>query len=509
MKKRIHFLTVVICLMVWLSAGMTVFAKDESRYEAKQIILTDTVLDEYEGAKKVSTYPKYGQTVISFWTEKDTKEAYEKLLDIYGPEKCYLDRIYKASDLLMESSGATANAYKASSWGTTFMGMDYLKSNAKAYGINRKVTVAVIDTGINKDNAMFNGRKITGYNTMLGKAVYNDIAPQFPGHGTHVCGIIADATPSNVDFIVISTFDEDGDNTGGAMIEAFAYAIDHGADVINCCLGYDDYDIGDNFLDPYIEEAYYRKIPIIVAAGNSSENVSTMYPASSAKAIAVSAVKKSGKSVTFDHSYSNYGGKIAFCGPGTDILSASKTSNSKRKIMSGTSMAAPHITAAFAWMKMLYPHDSVAQLYKRMKRYSVDLGKKGKDIYYGNGLPKIRNLLKNYRKEVAQAKEKRDIAKLKKYKVNLLKVKSLARKELVIKWAPNVSVDGYQICFSRSKKFSGTKRTVKIVGGAKERRVLKKLASGKMYFVKVRAYKVINKKTRYSSWSKVKSAKIK
>ncbi len=506
MKKRIHFLVVFACLLICLTGSLTVYAGEDNtydRYEAKQIIL-DAVLEEYEGAKAIYAYPNHGKTIISFKTRQDTKEAYEKLLATYGSEKCYLDRIYKAEDLIQDSS--TGTSYQANSWGTSLMGMDYLKSNIKSYGINRKVTVAVIDTGVNKNNTVFKGRTIKGYNTMLGKAVYNDIAPQFPGHGTHVCGIIADATPSNVDFYVLSTFDENGENTGGSLIAAFYLAIDEGADLINCCLGYDDCDVP--FLDDIIEEAYYKKIPVIVAAGNSQANVNTMYPASNSKVIAVSALKKSGTSVAFDNSYSNYGGKIDFSGPGTDILSASKTSNTSKVLMSGTSMAAPHITAAFAWMKLLYPNDSVAKLYARMKKYSQDLGTKGKDVYYGNGLPRLKNLLSNYRKDKIKAQKvaarKKAIAKLKSSKVNLRQVYVNSKNQMTVKWTRKTGVQGYQISFSRSKKFTGTKRTVNVTGASKQRAVIKKLTSKKTYFVRIRAYKVIDKKTYYSSWSKIK-----
>ena len=47
------------------------------------------------------------------------------------------------------------------SWGNDYMGMSKLKKEAASYGYTRKVTVAIVDTGINTSNRMFKGRTIS------------------------------------------------------------------------------------------------------------------------------------------------------------------------------------------------------------------------------------------------------------------------------------------------------------------------------------------------------------
>lgn len=65
-------------------------------------------------------------------------------------------------------------------------------------------------------------------------------------------------------------------------------------------------------------------------------------------------------------------------------------------------------------------------------------------------------------------------------------------------WKKVEGAKSYQICYSASKKFTSKKQiTVK-----KNKVLLKKLKSGKTYFLKVRAYKVNGKKKVYGKWSR-------
>lgn len=88
------------------------------------------------------------------------------------------------------------------------------------------------------------------------------------------------------------------------------------------------------------------------------------------------------------------------------------------------------------------------------------------------------------------------------------------KKIFTAKWKKNDSVSGYQIQYLTSKKF--TKKTTKKVyskGNKKMSKAVKKLKSGKKYYVRVRTYQnvEINGKTKkiYSGWSKVKNVTVK
>lgn len=89
------------------------------------------------------------------------------------------------------------------------------------------------------------------------------------------------------------------------------------------------------------------------------------------------------------------------------------------------------------------------------------------------------------------------------------KLKSKAKKQLNISWKKDKNVSGYEIKYSTSSKF--TKKTTKTVKAGKNATsaTVKKLKSGKKYYVKIRSYKTIDGKKYHSSYSSTKNIKVK
>lgn len=92
-------------------------------------------------------------------------------------------------------------------------------------------------------------------------------------------------------------------------------------------------------------------------------------------------------------------------------------------------------------------------------------------------------------------------------KAKLKKLKK-GKKAITVKWRKVKGVDGYQIQYSLKKSFK-KKKTVNIKKAKTVKRKIKKLKSNKKYYVRIRAYKVINGKKEFSAWSKVKAVKTK
>ena len=69
-------------------------------------------------------------------------------------------------------------------------------------------------------------------------------------------------------------------------------------------------------------------------------------------------------------------------------------------------------------------------------------------------------------------------------------------------------MSGYQIQISRNKKFKSGVQELDVKAGTKSA-VFSGLTRKKTYYVRTRAYKVIQGSTFYGSWSKVKTIKIK
>ena len=90
--------------------------------------------------------------------------------------------------------------------------------------------------------------------------------------------------------------------------------------------------------------------------------------------------------------------------------------------------------------------------------------------------------------------------------ITSVKAKSEA---FTIKWKKKTNIAGYQIQFSANSKFKRGNKTIKI----KKVKTLSKKITGlkpsKKYYVRIRTYKIVNKKTYYSSWSKKKNVTTK
>ena len=91
-------------------------------------------------------------------------------------------------------------------------------------------------------------------------------------------------------------------------------------------------------------------------------------------------------------------------------------------------------------------------------------------------------------------------------------ITSLSAKDngFTVKWKKKTKITGYQIQYSTSSKFS--MKNTKIVKIKKAKTASKKitdLKSSKKYYVRIRTYKIVNKKTYYSNWSKKKNVATK
>lgn len=249
----------------------------------------------------------------------------------------------------------------------------------------QNVSVAVIDSGADLDHPFIADRidRADAYDF-----VNNDSEPDDDnGHGTHVTGIICDGTPSNVSVIPLKAMDEYGETTEALLYLAIRYAIDKNADVINISAG----GFGESsFFEEIIDEASAKGIIVVVAAGNEKTDASKSMPGNVASAVTVAAVDKN---LTIAE-YSNYGSIVDISAPGDDILSSvpPEIEDSDFVEYSGTSMAAPHVAAAAACLKMYdrsYDTDDVIKMFRSSARATTS--PKSKPIGCGcvclNGIP--------------------------------------------------------------------------------------------------------------------------
>ena len=90
--------------------------------------------------------------------------------------------------------------------------------------------------------------------------------------------------------------------------------------------------------------------------------------------------------------------------------------------------------------------------------------------------------------------------------ITSVKTKSEA---FTIKWKKKTNIAGYQIQYSTNSKFKKGNKTIKIKKAKTVSKKITGLKPSKKYYVRIRTYKTVNKKTYYSSWSKKKNVTTK
>lgn len=327
------------------------------------IVTSEDKLKETFGAKKVIPAPN-NQYYLQYETVEDKNKALKEFEDL---------SISVSENIVHELSEDTALVSTYNSWGVEAMGIDELLEKAADYDLN-EVTVAIIDTGL--DVELFNQNyhnRIAGYYNVVGDA---DQMNDTNGHGTHIAGTIAEATPNNVKIMPIKVSNTKRIYTSD-IIAGINYVTYHNfADVMNMSFGSLAY---SNEEYVAIEAAKQKNILSVAAAGNDNTSQAN-YPAAFNNTIAISAVDVNKEKADF----SNYGNYIMFASPGVNILSINGT-------MSGTSMATPHAVSAVALLKSLNKELTLSDTVTILRRYSVDLGAEDWDQYYGYGFINFEN----------------------------------------------------------------------------------------------------------------------
>ena len=93
------------------------------------------------------------------------------------------------------------------------------------------------------------------------------------------------------------------------------------------------------------------------------------------------------------------------------------------------------------------------------------------------------------------------------YKVKLKNVKA-QKKKAVVSWKKIKNADGYIIEYALKSNFKA-KQKVTVKRGTVVKKTLKKLKSGKRYFIRIRAYRTIGGKKVYTKYSTKKKVTVK
>lgn len=224
------------------------------------------------------------------------------------------------------------------------------------------VTVAVLDTGIDMGHPDLEGRidGVHAFDAVAGSPLSGNSDEL--DHGTLVAGVIAAQANNglgiagasfNARILPVKVFDEDGRCSTSSLIAAYAYLadlIDKGEapslKVVNLSLGYYASDRGE--ADRALEEAIaslrdrYGVVTVCAGGNGDADQTGLCYPADFPASIAVAGLSGSGS----DARWSAANAEKDISAPAEHILSTS--ADGSYRSATGTSMAAPQVSAAAA-----------------------------------------------------------------------------------------------------------------------------------------------------------------
>jgi subtilisin family serine protease len=224
--------------------------------------------------------------------------------------------------------------------------------NATGLGVH----VYILDTGVRFSHREFGGRASVGFDA-IGDSMKGD---DCNGHGTHVAGTVAGSTyglAKNASVHSVRVLGCDGSGSISGVIAGIDWVTkNHEAPAVaNMSLGGDV----DQALDDAVRRSIAAGVTYVVAAGNEDMDACKHSPARTPEAITVAATDNADKRASF----SNWGDCVDVFAPGNRITSAWHYGDKETRVLSGTSMASPHVTGVAALFLELNPQatpDTVA-----------------------------------------------------------------------------------------------------------------------------------------------------
>ncbi len=240
------------------------------------------------------------------------------------------------------------------------------------------INAFIIDTGIRPDHVEFTGRLLSGYSVVTDSNGTSDCN----GHGTHVAGTVGGTTwgvAKRVSLIPVRVLDCNGSGTWSGVIAGIDWVVASALRpaVANMSLGGGV----SSSVNAAVAGAVSKGVTMVVAAGNSNANACDYSPSGEPSAITVGATDSSDARA----SYSNYGSCVDIFGPGSNITSAWNTSSDAINIISGTSMATPHVTGVAALALAANPTASPAAVASFLIRNATV----GRLVSIGTGSPNL------------------------------------------------------------------------------------------------------------------------
>ncbi len=343
---------------------------DDKVINTRLILKADDSIDEY-GA--VDSVYGFGYAFLQYADKESTEKAKTQYEDL-GYTADYDSVISVCSDISTYSNWSDEWAYEETD---AVSALDYYKLKVKP-----NINIAVVDSGINYNHELFKNR-VVRTNVDFSTENTGDEMDTY-GHGTSVTGTIAKSTPSNVKLYSYKTFDKNGNSTSSEALSALEYIkrLNNKPDIINCSFS-------TGSLGTVIDELVDMGVTVVAAAGNDGKEVYNQ-PAIFDSVITVAAINPYGKA----WSSSNYGSCVDISAPGVNVYTADFPGNNIYSVKAGTSLAAPLVSAAAAYVLMEHKNYTPEQVKQEIVSTATPF-KKSYCYYdrYGAGIVNFSNII--------------------------------------------------------------------------------------------------------------------
>ncbi len=333
------------------------------------IVQSDVDFNNYGAVDTVSGFENFH--ILQYKTEIDTKKAYENLLNDPDIISVDIDAVISVDSVGTTSATSEETTYTQEDfyncWSLNATGMDKVLE----YYSNQQfpeIVVGVIDSGVNYEHELFEGRLIRTYFNSSGEDDPNDEADT-NGHGTAVTSCIIKTTPANVKIANYRIFNSKGKASESALCAGFLKAIDDGMKILNASIGFGA--DGAAFQLAVLKYAEDNNAFIICGAGNGASNIDVSFAANyintSDDVCSVGASTKQNLPAYF----TNYGKRVDIVAPGLDVVSADK--DGSYSLFSGTSASTKYMTGVFTTLTCVYPDLSTEEKMQMIKASSTKI----------------------------------------------------------------------------------------------------------------------------------------
>lgn len=348
-------------------------SNDGDKIDNRLIVKTNDNIDEY-GA--VDSVYGFGYAFLQYADEKSAQKAKEN----------YEKSGYTADYDCVVTSSSTYDKYNMNDeWAyeetDAVSALDYYKLKAKS-----NINIAVVDSGINYNHELLKYRVVRTKMDFSTDNTGDEMDKA--GHGTKVAGAIAKSTPSNVKLFAYKIFDKNLKGTSSGVVAALSYIkqLKNKPDIINC-----SFTTGG--LGTEIDELVDMGVTVVASAGNDGKKVYKQ-PAIFDSVITVAATNQYG----YAWSSSSYGSCVDISAPGVSVYTANFPVNNSYAQFSGTSMAAPLVSAAAAYVLMENKKYTPEQVKQELIATATPFKKD--DCYnerYGAGIVNFSNIINGTR----------------------------------------------------------------------------------------------------------------